>query len=350
MACVAAVGIDDDLTAGQAGIALRAAHDEAAGGVDIILGVLVQQLGGDGGLDDLLHHVGAQLLHADGIAVLAGNDHSVHADGLAVHVLDSDLALAVRTQIVQLAALADFGQLLGQLVGQADGHGHQLGGLVAGITEHHALVAGAADLIVGAEGDVGALAVDVGDDGAGVGVESELCAGIADVSHDLADGLLEIDVAVGGDLAHDVDEAGGCAGLAGHTGVGVVGQDLVEDGVGDLVADLVGMALGDGLRSKQTVLCHFCTSLALGCVCINIDSFLLVHQVYAIKNAQNRSSERCTLIFRFPAGFGTLCSHTGCRASQGLSPQPLLISRYSVCPGNILSLLRRNVKKSRTLF
>ena len=85
-------------------------------------------------------------------------------------------------------------------------------------------------------------------------------------------------------------------------------------------------------------------------VCIDIDSFLLVHQVYAMKNAQNRSSERCTLIFRFPAGFGTLCSHTGCRASQGLSPQPLLISRYSVCPGNILSLLRRNVKKSRTLF
>jgi hypothetical protein len=26
------------------------------------------------------------------------------------------------------------------------------------------------------------------------------------------------------------------------------------------------MALGDGLRSKQTVLCHFCTSLALVCV------------------------------------------------------------------------------------
>lgn len=46
----------------------------------------------------------------------------------------------------------------------------------------------------------------------------------------------------------------------------------------------------------------------------------------------------------------TLRSRAGCRASQGLSPQPLLISRYSVCPGNILSLLRRNVKKSRTLF
>ena len=133
------------------------------------------------------------------------------------------------------------------------------------------------------------------------------------------------------------------------TGVGVVGQDLVEDGVGDLVTDLVGMALGDGLGRKQMILCHFCTSLALGCVLLLTASYTFI-KLMQQKNAPNRSSERCTLIFRFPAGFGTLCSRTGCRASQGLSPQPLLISRYSVCPGNILSLLRRNVKKRCTLF
>ena len=119
MAGITAVGIDDDLTAGQAGVALRAAHDEAAGRVDVVFGVLVQQLGGDGGLDDLFHHVGAQLLHADGVAVLAGDDHGVHTERLAVLiVLHSDLALAVRAQIVQLAVLAHLGQALGQLVGQ----------------------------------------------------------------------------------------------------------------------------------------------------------------------------------------------------------------------------------------
>ena len=190
--------------------------------------------------------------------MLAGNDHSVHADGLAVHILDSDLALAVRTQIVQLAALADFGQLLGQLVGQADGHGHQLRGLIAGIAEHHALVTGTADLVVGAQCDIGALAVDVGDNSAGVSIKAVLCTGITDVRDDLADDLLEIDIAAGGDLAHNVDQTGGSAGLAGHAGIGVVGQDLVQDSIGDLVADLVRMSLGDGLRSKQ-VSCHkFC--------------------------------------------------------------------------------------------
>ena len=48
------------------------------------------------------------------------------------------------------------------------------------------------------------------------------------------------------------------------------------------------------------------------------------------KSAQPERLRAVTLIFRFPAGFGTLCFRTGCRASQGLSPQPLLISRYSV--------------------
>ena len=139
-------------------------------------------------------------------------------------------------------------------MGQADGHGHQLRGLIAGIAKHHALVACTADLIVGAEGDIGALAVHIGDDGAGVGVKAELGAGVA-----------EIDITVGGDLAHDVDHAGRGTGLAGHAGLGVVGQDLVEDGIGDLIADLVGMSLGNGLGSKQTMLCHkiFLHSVAL---------------------------------------------------------------------------------------
>ena len=50
------------------------------------------------------------------------------------------------------------------------GRGHQLGVLVAGVAEHHALVAGAAG--VHAHGDVAGLLVDAGDHGAGVGVEA----------------------------------------------------------------------------------------------------------------------------------------------------------------------------------
>ena len=97
--------------------------------------------------------------------MLGGDHHRVHTDGAVALVLHRHLALAVGAQVIQQAALAHLGQAAGQLVGQADGQGHPLGGLVAGIAEHHALVAGAAHLVVGAQGDVGALAVDVGDDG-----------------------------------------------------------------------------------------------------------------------------------------------------------------------------------------
>ena len=52
----AAVGVDDDLAAGQAGIAVGAADDELAGRIDVPDGVLVHpagwQRGDDEGLDD----------------------------------------------------------------------------------------------------------------------------------------------------------------------------------------------------------------------------------------------------------------------------------------------------------
>ena len=48
------------------------------------------------------------------------------------------------------------------------------------------------------------------------------------------------------------------------------------------------------------------------------------------KSAQPERLRAVTLIFRFPAGLGTLRIHAGCRASSGLFPQPLLISCYSV--------------------
>ena len=43
-------------------------------------------------------------------------------------------------------------------MGQADGQRHQLGRLVAGVAEHHALVARTGHVVVGAQRNVGALA------------------------------------------------------------------------------------------------------------------------------------------------------------------------------------------------
>lgn len=57
MCAPAAVGVDDNLAAGEAGVAVRAADHKAAAGVEVEDGLLVQVLGRHHGLDDVLHQV-----------------------------------------------------------------------------------------------------------------------------------------------------------------------------------------------------------------------------------------------------------------------------------------------------
>ena len=122
-------------------------------------------------LDDLLGDVGLQhRLEVDVGGVLAGDDDGVEPDRAVAVVLDGDLGLAVRAQVGDRAVLADRGEPLGQPVRQRDRQRHQLGGVVAGVAEHQALVAGALpvervlDALAGARlvGGVDALR-DVGD-------------------------------------------------------------------------------------------------------------------------------------------------------------------------------------------
>ena len=134
-------------------------------------------------------------------------------------------------------------------MGQRDGGRHQLGRLVGGVAEHHALVAGAAG--VHALGDVARLLVDGRDHGAGVGVEAVERVVVADGGDDAANQALEVDVGLGGDFAGDDDEAGRGQGFGGHAAVGILLEAGVQDGVGNLVGNLVGMTFGDGLRGKQ---------------------------------------------------------------------------------------------------
>ena len=259
----AAVGVDDDLAPGQPGVALRAADDEAAGGVDVDLCLVVQKLGGDDVADDIADHVAADHVRRGLGRVLGREDDRVHAHRAALLVVfDGDLGLAVGAQIVEKTALAHLGEPARHLVRQRDRQRHELLRLAAGIAEHHALVAGAVlqlgvrvllalQRAVHAERDVAGLLVDVGDDAAGVAVKAVLGPVIADGADDFARDLRDVHIAARGDLAHDMDETGGNGRLAGDAAVGVLLQDRVEHGVGDLVADLVGMPLRDGFGSKK---------------------------------------------------------------------------------------------------
>ena len=269
------VAVDDDLAAGEAGIAHGPAGDEPPGRVDVHDGIGVAQLLGDRRQDDGLRDVGPDPLRPDIGIVLRGDDDRPDADRDSTLVLDGDLGLAVGAQVRQLTRLAGLGQAARHPVGERDRQRHELGRLAAGEPEHHPLVAGT-ELVgrrrvvtglerrVDAHRDVGRLLLDAHEGPAREVVEAVLGPRVPDVADGVPDDGLEVDVDLRRDLTEHEDQPGRRRGLARHACEGVAGDDRVEDRIADLVAHLVRMTLGHGLGREQVVLgvddAHACSS------------------------------------------------------------------------------------------
>mmetsp|Transcript_14467 Transcript_14467/g.51425 ORF Transcript_14467/g.51425 Transcript_14467/m.51425 type:complete len:328 (-) Transcript_14467:270-1253(-) len=260
----AAVRVDDDLAAGEAAVALGAADGEEARRVDVVDGLVVEHVGGDERLDHVLHQVQLELLLRVLRVVLRRDDDGVHAEGLheaaLLLVLNSDLRLAVRAEEREQAVLADDGELVAQARGERVRQRHELGGLVRSVTEHVALVAGAnllgrglALLAAVADGvaDLDRLLVEAVHDEAGLVVEALFRGVEADALDGLADDGLVVEDGVRGNLAEDHDEARARAALAGDARRRVLREARVDDGVGDLVRELVRVALVDRLGREH---------------------------------------------------------------------------------------------------
>ena len=97
----AAVGVDDDLAAGEPAVGVRTAELEDAGRVDEDLEVVVGELRRQRRPDDVLDERGPDLtVDADAGIVLRGDDHVHQPLRDAVFVLDAHLGLAVGPQEV----------------------------------------------------------------------------------------------------------------------------------------------------------------------------------------------------------------------------------------------------------
>ena len=249
----ATVSIHDDFAAGEAGIAHRPADHEAAGGIDVVLGISIEEFSGNGRLDDVLQNIGMQFLVVHQLGMLSGDDDCVHAHRLVVFVIfNGDLGFAIGPEVIELAGLANFGEAAGELMRQQYGRGHELFVFIGGIAEHHALIAGAAGIYT--HGDVGRLRMNRADDRASLGVKAVSGVGVADGSDHAAHDGGEIHISFGGDLASNEHYAGGGDGFAGDAAVGIFLQTGVEDGIRNLVGDLIGMAFGHRFRCKQKML------------------------------------------------------------------------------------------------
>ncbi len=180
-------------------------------------------------------------------------------DRLVVLVAQGNLALGVRAQPWQLAALAHLGLSFHQAMRVRDRRRHQDIGFIGGIAEHQPLIARtllAFVLAVDPLGDVGRLLADNIEYAATRAVEAHLRGVIADVEHGLAHDRLHIHPGAGRDLAGDDHDAGLDQRFAGHPALRVRRENGVEHRIRDLVGDLVGVAFRHRFRRKGEASTH----------------------------------------------------------------------------------------------
>jgi hypothetical protein len=114
--------------------------------------------------------------------------------------------------------------------------------LVGGITEHDTLVTGTVVLqvsVVETLGDIGRLLLDGDQDVTGLVVETLFRVIVTDLLDGVSDNGLEVDSGLGGDFTENHDHTGLSGSLTSDLGVGVLSETGVQDGIGDLVTDLV---------------------------------------------------------------------------------------------------------------
>ena len=206
-------------------------------------GLLVEVVGGDDLLDNLLQDLLAELLGGDVLAVLGRDDDSVDTEGndgaVVVLVLNGDLGLGVRAQPGQGAVVAGILHGLVELVREQQGQGEQLGGLVGGVSEHDTLVTGTELLeslvVVKTLSDIGRLLLNGNENVAGLVVEALLGVIVANVLDGITDDLLVVETSLCGNLTKDHDHTSLGGRLASDLGEGVLAEAGIENGIGDLV-------------------------------------------------------------------------------------------------------------------
>ena len=265
-----AIGVDDDLAPGQARVTVRPADLEATGGVDVVFGLAQQH-----GRDHVGHHplhIGVQLGLLLALVItrrmLGGDDHGSCSHRQAAFVLQGHLAFRIRLQERGRAAVAVSRHALQYLVAVIEGGRHQVGRLVGGIAEHDALVA-RAFILVGTRvhplRDVGRLAVQAIDELEILPVETVLL--VADFPDRLAHHTLDLVLGAGGpftvlvdtlaaDFACQHHQLGGGQRFAGDARFRVLRQEQVDNGIGNLVRNLVRVAFGNAFGREQIGFAH----------------------------------------------------------------------------------------------
>lgn len=131
---------------------------------------------------------------------------------------------------------------------------HKVRGFIGGIANHETLVTGT-DLLfffvfMDTLGNLWGLLIEGHDDGGSFVVHSDFSGVIPDFLDGLSSDEFDVGFCGGTDLSEDHADGVLDCGLACHHGVGIFGETGVEDGIGDIVTEFVGVAAGDAFRCE----------------------------------------------------------------------------------------------------
>lgn len=253
------ITIDNDLSAGNTSIGSGSADGEHVAGVDDVLGLWSDVLLRNNLLDKLGHHLGFDLLGVDAWGVLDAHQDSVDSQRsqstVDLLIFHSHLRLGIRSGPREGAVESEVIQLLEELGSQNVGQRHQFFGLIGSVSHHEALVAGT-DLIdrlldVDSIADLARLRVDRDDYLAGLRVESDIPAGVAEFLGSLSDNLLVVDFSLACDLAQNHDHVAFGGSFTSNSRVWILLKTGVEDRIRDVVTELIWMAARYTFASEQ---------------------------------------------------------------------------------------------------
>jgi hypothetical protein len=221
----------------------------------VVDGLLVKVLSGDDLLDDLLLDLLSQLLGGDLLAVLGRHNDGINSKRdngtVVVLVLNGDLGFGVRSEPWDAAITASGSHGSVELVCQLKGQWEKLWGLVGGISKHDTLVTGTKLLksliVVKTLSDIWGLLLNGDQKVAGLVVEALGRVIVTNVLDGITDGLLVVEFGLGGNLTKDHDHTSLGGSLASDLGEGILTQAGIENGIRDLISDLIGVALSNGL-------------------------------------------------------------------------------------------------------
>jgi hypothetical protein len=179
----------------------------------VVDGLLIEVLGWDGGLDDLLEDFLTELLGGDVLRVLGRDDDSLDLlwddSTTIVLVLNGDLGLGVWAQPWKGTITAGLGHVGVELMGEEEGQWEEFWGLIGGISEHDTLVTSSKLLkrllVMKTLGDIWGLLLDSDQDIAGLVVEALSGVIITDILDGVTDDLLVVEAGLGGDFTENHD-------------------------------------------------------------------------------------------------------------------------------------------------